>query len=129
LNTQYQSQLKSLETHYQEFVEIKLAEAEQMATDMTSKTISIEVEDRVQSRLEQIERDYIPKIKHENILEIETWNLKNMHNKEIQALYQEFQRELDRKTRNIQESEQDEYSMIIDELQSIYFIVVDCLRV
>jgi len=129
LNTQYQSQLKSLETHYQEFVEIKLAEAEQMATDMTSKTISIEVEDRVQSRLEQIERDYIPKIKHENILEIETWNLKNMHNKKIQALYQEFQRELDRKTRNIQESEQDEYSMIIDELQSIYFIVVDCLRV
>lgn len=129
MNTQYQSQLKSLETHYQEFVEIKLAEAEQMATDMTSKTISIEVEDRVQSRLEQIERDYIPKIKHENILEIETWNLKNMHNKKIQALYQEFQRELDRKTRNIQESEQDEYSMIIDELQSIYFIVVDCLRV
>jgi len=113
MNSKYQSQLNTLETQYQDFVHDKLAEAEQRATDMTSKTISLEVEDRVQ----KIERDYIPKIKHENILEMEIWNLKNMHQKEIQALYQEFQNELDRKARNIQETEQDEYSLIINELQ------------
>ncbi len=120
MKARYETQAKELESHYQEVFESKIAEVERIAVDSSFKRVNTEMEERIQ-------KDFILKSDHERILEKKTLKMKGGYEKAIQKLQKTFEVELENKTKTVQEVEQDEYSMIINEIQgnseSIYGIL------
>ena len=87
-----------------------------------TKGRGIDSETRLQfeGRLSQLERDYILKTKHENILSLELWNLQTSHKQEIQALKENFDQEMERKVKAIQENEFYKNDDILREMTGSY---------
>src|SRR3712207_4161971 len=100
--------MSQLETQYQSLLENKLIDAYNNTKGSASKGKGLDKETRLQleSRLAEIERDYMLKTKHENILEMEVWNLKAAHEKEIQSLRDNFEQEIAERVKETHENEQ-----------------------
>ena len=97
-------------------LEAKNSEAMNYASNSSSFKKSYEMESKAKlesSLTAQIDRDYILKSKHENILAVETLELQSKHVKEIQKLTEEFEREQKRKMKSVQESAENENSNAI----------------
>ena len=108
--------IKQLESEYQVFMQNKLAEVQKMAKEIAEHRES-EARHQYENKLTELSRDYIMKSEHDMILATETDNLKAAHTKAIQALYNEFGKEVSHKIQHAKKQEQDEYSVILHELQ------------
>jgi len=108
--------IKQLESEYQVFMKNKLAEVQIMAQEIAEHRES-EARHQYENKLTEISRDYIMRSEHDMILATETDNLKAAHTKAIQALYNEFGKEVSHKVHSAKKQEKDEFSVIVHELQ------------
>lgn len=73
------------------------------------RSIDAEVRSQLENRIAQIEKDYILKTKHENILSTEIMELKAKHAQEISSLEERHERDLSERVREVKEKTMLEY--------------------
>lgn len=82
-----------------------------------SKNADLELKAQLESKVSQIEKDYISITKHENVLTTELLDLKATHAREMRNLEERLERENNIKTKESQSKLKNEYEGEIRELK------------
>ena len=95
-------QISQLQEEYQQMLENKLAEiqAEAQSQITKTKTNHIEMKSLFESKMQSIEKAYVPIGKHEQIIEEERKLAKDTMEKELSALRDEYESELNKRLMN-----------------------------
>jgi hypothetical protein len=112
-------QINQLQAEYQSLLDKRLTEIQNEANSQISKTktIDMEIKAQLESRIAQIEKDYILKTKHENILTTEILDLKTRHAQEMKDLEDRYEKDYSQKLKDITEKNKLEYEAIINTLK------------
>ena len=82
-----------------------------------TKTFDLELRAEMENKINQIEKDYILKAKHENILNTEILDLKTRHAQEMKELESKISTEYAKKIRDIAEKNRFEYESTVESLK------------
>lgn len=82
------------------------------------RPIDMEAHIQLENRINQIERDYILKTKHENILNTEILDLKTKHAKELKDLEEKYLADLGERVKIVAEKNRFEFESTIEILKS-----------
>lgn len=113
-------QLSQLQSDYQSLLDKKLSELqnETSAQMNKSRTVELEVRAQLESRLTQMEQDYISKSKHENILTAEIMELKVKHAQDIKDLEEKYEQEIYIRTKELADKKRVEYEALLSSVKS-----------
>lgn len=113
-------QLSQLQSDYQSLLDKKLNELqnETSAQMNKSRTVELEVRAQLESRLTQMEQDYISKSKHENILTTEIMELKVKHAQDIKDLEEKYEQEIYIRTKELADKKRVEYETLLSSVKS-----------
>ncbi len=103
ITMKYQTELSELQHEYQSVLDRKLSELHNEASIQISKSKNADIETKAQleGKVAQIEKDYISKTKHENILANEILDLKAMHAKELRDLEERMENDYNNRIRDV----------------------------
>lgn len=113
-------QMSQLQSDYQSLLDKKLSELqnETSAQMNKSRTVELEVRAQLESRLTQMEQDYISKSKHENILTAEIMELKVKHAQDIKDLEEKYEQEIYIRTKELADKKRVEYEALLSSVKS-----------
>jgi hypothetical protein len=119
MKAKHQMQINQLQTEYQLLLDRRLNEIQNEAQSQIhkSKSIDMEIKAQLESRITQIEKDYILKTKHDNILTTEILDLKTRHAQEMKEFEDRNEREYSLKLKEITDKNKFEYESIISALK------------
>ncbi len=102
----------------------KLTELHTEASSQIIKTKNADLESKafLESKVAQIEKDYISKIKHENILTGQLLDLKSSHSREIRELEERLETNYNLRVKDIVNRVKNECKNELQELKGIYII-------
>jgi len=126
----HQLQITQLQTEYQTLLNKKVAELQNEThfSNYGPRPIDIEAKNQLENRLNQIEKDYILKTKHENILNTELLDLKTKHAQELKELEEKYGRDLGERVQGVAEKNRFEFESTIVELKGELFFLFDELN-
>lgn len=84
------------------------------------RAVDIEAKNQLEERINQIEKDYILKTKHENILNTQLLELKTQHAQELKSLQDKYENSFGERVKGIAEKNRFEFENSIEGLKGIY---------
>lgn len=115
----HQLQITQLQNEYQTLLNKRVSELQNEAQFLNfgPRPIDIEAKNQLENRINQIEKDYILKMKHENILNTELLDLKNKHAQELKELEEKYERDFGERVQGVAEKNRFEFESTIVELK------------
>ena len=116
-----------MQTEYQSVLDRKLSELHNEASTQISKSKNADIETKAQleSRVAHIEKDYISKTKHENILTNEILDLRANHAREMRELEERIESEYSQRTRELVAKAKAEFDNDLQEIKGICITMVN----
>jgi hypothetical protein len=85
-----------------------------------SRAADLETKSQLEIRLQQLDKDYILKNKHENILTTEILNLKTLHAQEMKEVEESYEKQISAKIKEVSDKLRNEYEAIIATIKGKY---------
>lgn len=108
-----------MQSEYQSLIDRKLTELQNEASIQISKSKNADADMKAQleGRVAQLEKDYISRTKHENILTNEILNLRANHTREMRELEEKLQTEYNQRIKELVGKTKDEYENDLREVK------------
>ena len=83
-----------------------------------ARAIDLEIRTQLESKVTQMERDFIPKSKHESILTNELMELRTKHAQAMKELEEKYEQEIQSRNKETVEKKKVEYEALLSTLKS-----------
>jgi len=119
LKTKHQVHITQLQNEYQILINKKMSELQTDSDFLLyrPRAVDIEAKNQLEERINQIEKDYILKTKHENILNTQILELKTQHAQELKNLQDKYENSFGERVKGIAEKNRFEFENSIEGLK------------
>lgn len=101
----HQGEINKIQSEYQTLLDRKLFELQSEASSHIAKnrTVDMELKTHLETKIAQLESDYILKSTHEALLVQESTRLKQAHQRELHELLERQEKEMEERSRDLAE--------------------------
>lgn len=122
MKAKHQLQINQLQGDYQSLLDRRGSDSQSETTanvlNKSARSFDVDLRTTLENRISQMEKEYISKTKHENILAEKLMELKATHSQSIRELEEKYEQEIQTRVKQIADQGKIEHEAALNSLKS-----------